>query len=306
MKKNFIIVLLALRWPNLLLTGLTIILCYFLVLIPIVEKHNLILNLDSYGILILTFSTLFIMAGGYVINDWMDVESDLVNNKKSQLKVIPRKTLLINYLILSFLGLGLGFYLSMLLGRIELWSVHLLAFLLLLVYSTNLKSTPLAGNIVISLLCGLIPVLPLVFNEVEALFSLDGKYVLLLFLGFFAFLINLIRELIKDMEDELGDRQTNLATFPVVFGMEAAKWTSFIFYLFYLLLLISMLYLEYDKSAFSFAYLTITTFLPMLYLTYKLKSAKTKKDFHFQSTAIKIVMLAGILFTIVNYLIQYQ
>lgn len=40
----------------------------------------------------------------------------------------------------------------------------------------------------------------------------------------FAFLINLIREIVKDMEDVEGDRKADAITFPIKFGVQKTKF----------------------------------------------------------------------------------
>ncbi|MEY3768729.1 MAG: hypothetical protein RLZZ11_1799, partial [Cyanobacteriota bacterium] len=42
--------------------------------------------------------------------------------------------------------------------------------------------------------------------------------------AFFAFAMTMAREIVKDLEDMKGDEQYGLKTFPLVFGVKAARW----------------------------------------------------------------------------------
>jgi len=301
LKNSFPGILLSIRWPNLLITVLTIAISYFFLLIPTYQKEGIALNLDLTGFFLIILSIQFFMAGGYIINDWMDVESDFANQKGGDIKLIPRGMMLTSYLTVNIIGMILAVWLCQRLSNYQLLSIPLITILLLLLYSTNLKSTPLAGNIIIAVFCGMVPLLPLIFDQGFRAFNLDFNHVAIYFLAFFAFLLTLVRELVKDMEDEFGDKESNLATFPVIFGIEAARWTSFIFILLFFLFMALMLYLFIDRDTITTIYLLIFVVLPMIYLTYKMIKAESKEEFHRVSSGIKWVMLSGLIFAIVYY-----
>jgi 4-hydroxybenzoate polyprenyltransferase len=300
LKQSFIAILLMLRWPNLLITALTLVISYYFLLLPASLDSGLVLRIQPVDMALLCISTLLIMMGAYVINDWMDVESDLHNEKGGRAKFIPRTMLLSYYTGFSLGGLTLALWLCYRLEALELWSIHLTASLLLLLYSMSLKSSPLAGNIAIAILSGSIPLMPLLFDQGFDVFE-HSAYIGIYFLAFFGFLITLIRELIKDMEDEVGDRKSGLATFPVIFGMEAARWTSFFFFMLFMVLMMAMLYLLAGRDIISLLYLTLFVLSPMLWLSYKLTLAESKKDYHSISRNLKIVMLLGIGFAVVYH-----
>lgn len=301
MKNSFTFVFLRLRWRNLFITFLTLFVAYNFLLVPINDSIGLSLNLDMGNFFLLGLSTVLIMAGGYIINDWMDVESDAFNQKESGVRWIPRKMLFIYYTTVNLAALILAISVCNALNDYSLISIQIAAILLLLVYSTHLKSTPLAGNLIIAALCGIIPLLPLFYDRHSFLAQYDAAYVMLNFLSLFAFMSTLIRELAKDMEDEAGDRKANLATFPVIFGMQATKWTAFVFSLLFLLILGALLYLLAGRDTYSLLYLSIFAVAPMIYITYKLTKSESKQDFHELSSGLKWIMLAGALLPIVYY-----
>jgi 4-hydroxybenzoate polyprenyltransferase len=300
-KNSFGIIFLRLRWPNLFITLLTLFVSYFFLLLPINDLYGFESRLDISGFILLSISTVFIMAGGYIINDWMDVESDAINHKAAGVRMIPRKILVLYYTSFSMIGLLSATYLCFELNDYSLLSIQIVAVLLLLLYSTNLKSTPLAGNLLIAGLCGIIPLLPLIYDSSSFLAQYDSRYLMLNFLSLFAFMATLIREMIKDMEDEVGDRQTGLATFPVIFGMEASRWTAFVFSLLFLLILTAVLYLLASRDIYSLLYLIVFTVVPMILITFQITRSESKDDYHQISTWLKYLMLAGILFPVVYY-----
>lgn len=263
------------------------------------NKYLLVLN--STDIFLLSLSTLLVMAGGYIINDWMDIESDLHNNKGSGIEIIPRRKLMFWYTTFSFSGLIIALTLCLRISQLNLWYIHTGAFVLLLIYSKNLKSTPLAGNIVIAALCGLIPLLPLIFEMRNFEGILNPDFIIVNFLALFAFLITMIRELVKDMEDVSGDQISNLATFPVIFGMKASRGICLLFFAMFYILMSSVMYLLADRDIISLIYLIILVVIPSVYLNFKLVKAQVKSDFSQISRGMKLIMLSGTGSAIVYY-----
>lgn len=300
-KGTFISVFFSLRWPNLMLTLLSLLISYFFLLQPIHQQMGVVSSLDLTNFMLLAVSTLFIMAGGYVINDLTDIESDLINQKAHSVIGVPRKLFLTFYFLFSLGGLLLSLWLSFRLENMSLWSVFLLSFVSLLLYSKYLKSTPLAGNMLIAILCGLVPMLPLIFDQGLVFFHINSDYLIFHFLGFFGLLLTLIRELVKDMEDEIGDRKMNVTTFPVVFGLQASRWTCFIFFMLFLVLMTAMLYLVAGRDMISLFYLIVLVLCPALWLSYTITIAQTKQDFHKISRYLKYIMLTGMIYGIVYY-----
>jgi 4-hydroxybenzoate polyprenyltransferase len=114
----------------------------------------------------------------------------------------------------------------------------------------------------------------------------------------FAFLINLIREIIKDIEDFEGDVAYGRNTVPVVIGILSAKIVS----LCLIVLTIVLLYLSWHffiNDIITFIYITALIVLPMLYVIYKVIISNERKQLHNASSIIKVVMLTGVLYSIV-------
>jgi 4-hydroxybenzoate polyprenyltransferase len=116
-----------------------------------------------------------------------------------------------------------------------------------------------------------------------------------LFAGF-AFIISLIREVVKDMEDIEGDRKYGCKTMPIVWGINATK----VFVAVWLIVLIATLvivqaYAVHLQWWLSVAYCIVLIIAPLLWIFRKLYVARSSADFHSLSSLIKLVMFTGIL-----------
>jgi 4-hydroxybenzoate polyprenyltransferase len=175
--------------------------------------------------------------------------------------------------------------------------------LLLWFYSTNFKKQLLVGNVVISLLTAWV-ILILFFSkqplQIKHLLSVGHSEVrffrLTILYASFAFVISLIREVIKDMEDMEGDRRYGCRTLPIVWGVNAAK----LFVAVWLVVLIAALvilqfYVLPMGWWHSALYCLIAIIAPLIWILTQLFKSHTPADFHRLSTVIKFVMLTGIL-----------
>ena len=260
-------------------------------------------SLDQSGFILLVMSVVFIMAGGNVINDYFDVETDAQNDRFNLVAVIGKRKTLLIYGLLSLSGLAYGFYLCLRMDTLQLWSVHILAFLLLLLYSNRLKSLPLVGNLLIALLCGVVPILPVLFENksVEGVFQ--PSFFIVNFLGLLAFLATLVRELVKDIEDIEGDEKAGSMTLPLVIGISSSKSLALIFLSMMILLLLSVISFMTSDDMVSKIYLSVGLFFPSVYLFFKLAKTDDLKGFHVVSKGLKVLMLIGLFYGIVYHCI---
>jgi len=115
------------------------------------------LTLNGFGFSLLVLSTLCIAAAGNIINDIYDIETDLVNKPKKVIvgKTISEKQANNLFIILNVIGVGLGFYISNLVGKNAFFALFVIISALLYIYASYLKQVLLIGNIVISVLVAL-------------------------------------------------------------------------------------------------------------------------------------------------------
>jgi 4-hydroxybenzoate polyprenyltransferase len=119
-------------------------------------------------------------------------------------------------------------------------------------------------------------------------------------LGFalFAFLLNLIREFVKDAEDLEGDRVYGKRTIAVVWGIPAARWISAALLLLTVLLLISAWYF-YIPDGITLAYFILFLIIPMLVVVGILLLKSSSGSFHQASLLLKFILITGLSYMIV-------
>ncbi len=269
---------------------------------PLLAASNKKPSLNPGHFFLLIISSVFIAAAGYIINDYFDLNIDRIN-KPSRLivqKIISRRWTILWHFFLSMFGVAIGFYLDLTTHVTLLGFSNLACACLLFLYSISLKKKLLWGNILISLLTAWTV---LVVTWCEARFFLNPadvnihKIVRITFLYTgFAFVISLIREAVKDMEDIEGDRKYGCTTMPIVWGLNASK----IYVGVWLITIISMLavlllYMLQIQWWFSSVYCLAFIIIPLVIIFRKLFKAKTAEDFHKLSSMIKFVMFTGIL-----------
>ncbi len=155
---------------------------------------------------IAALSAAAVMAGGNALNDLWDLESDRVNHPRRPLpsgRLTPRAA---GVACIALFSLGLG--LSVLLPP-EAIATAVSACGCLVVYNRLLKHVPLAGNVVVSLLCGLA-----FFYGGFAVRAPGAAAVPALF----AAIYHLGREILKDAQDVAGDRRAPGGTLPMRWG----------------------------------------------------------------------------------------
>jgi len=220
-------------------------------------------------------------AAGNVINDIVDIEGDRINHPTRPLPrgIISKSKAISIYIILVLLSEFISFYIS---------PTHLLinslAAFLLLAYSLYLKRVVLAGNLVISFLTGLVFVYGgLAVNELNRS----------IIPALFAFLINLIRELVKDMEDKEGDIKDGIISFPVKYGFRETKRIL----TFLSVILIVFTFYPYLTGTYGTLYLTaiLLTVNPLLvYFSWKINTDPNTLSLHKLSFLLKLNMIFGL------------
>ncbi|WP_430468520.1 geranylgeranylglycerol-phosphate geranylgeranyltransferase [Winogradskyella ouciana] len=290
------------RWKNLLMIALVQILIKYALLLPFYESHGVITTLSPLAFFLLVLATVCIAAGGYVINDIYDVEADKIN-KPSKVIInthISEKIALRLFIILNVIGVGIGFYLSNGIGKSGFFVIFFIASALLYIYSSFLKQILLVGNVIVSLvvalsilLVGVFELLPVINDsnrEIQIFF-----FRLILDYAIFAFIINFIRELVKDIEDIDGDHKAGMQTLPIVLGRERANKIVFVLSLIPLFAVVYYVVDNLFKQQLLVGYFLVLVIAPLIYVTIKLFSAEHKSHYKHISLILKLVMLTGML-----------
>jgi 4-hydroxybenzoate polyprenyltransferase len=299
------------RWPNLVFIVVTQLLFYYCIILRLTSysTNSNPLYVHQVYLILLSLSSVLIAAAGYIINDYFDLNIDRVNKPEKLVveKIIKRRWAIVWHWVLSFAGICIGFFLAFKQGQWLIALSNIGCVILLWFYSTTFKKKLLIGNIIISLLTAwVILVLFVYFVSFPSsmrfgpsvIFSLNVSklFKLAILYAGFAFIISLIREVIKDMEDMEGDEKYGCKTMPIVWGIPATK----VFTAVWIIVLVSALvilqfYALHLRWWWSVAYCVVTIIIPLLWILRKLYQAQVPKDYHRLSTAVKLVMLAGIL-----------
>lgn len=295
--QNMISFLKLTRPVNLLL----IILVQGIIKYGLLETLDVQVSLDNFRFRLLVFATVCIAAAGNVINDIFDVNIDRINKPQQVIvgRRITEKAAYNFYIILNILGVGVGFYLSNLLDHPGLAAVFIVISALLYVYATQLKSILLLGNILISVLVAsslliliLFDIFPAIDTQLKESQVLSSQAILM-YAGF-AFYINFIREIVKDLQDIDGDKNGGCKTLPIVLGRRRTVNVVFVLGVIALLSLLIYTYFvlyNYQKVVFYFVFLMAA---PLLFFCIKAWHAENNKHFGVLSIILKVVMLTGI------------
>lgn len=260
------------------------------------------LALTDFNYILLVIATVCIAAGGYVINNIMDQDTDEIAKPQNRVVGVSiSETVAYNWYIgLTIVGVGIGFYLSNVIYKPTFASMFILVATLLYMYATSFKQIPVLGNVVVALMLstsiiiiGLFDILPAI--DVDNRFRMKEAFDILMHYAIFAFIINLIREIVKDMEDMDGDYQSGINSLPIAIGVQKTKIIVGV------LTVISIGILAYyvNSNLFELDYVVYYTMIlivgPLIYFGVKLLNATTKKEFHHLSLVLKIILFFGIL-----------
>lgn len=232
-------------------------------------------------------------SAGNIINDYFDIEIDKVNrpNRILPLKLLSQTEALNIYFIFIVISFLISFNINF-----SAFIIIIFASVIIFIYSLKLKKIPLLGNFSISVITGMAFIYGgfVVDNYADAIIP-----------ALFAFLINFSREIVKDMEDVVGDTKENVFTFPSKYGFKKSK---------NIILIISVILFLLSFIPFLFNFYKIYFFIIMMIivnpvLVYFIKSIfkdDSKKNLSRLSLLLKIDMIFGLIaiyFGKWNYLI---
>lgn len=301
------------RWPNLIIIPLVMAAIRFAVMEPMLHISGMEPAMPLREFWLMVLATMFLGSGGYVINDYFDRKIDLIN--KPGRVVVGQKMSRIGaitwHIIFNAMAVFIGLWLA---WQVHLWwvaVVYVMVTGIFWFYSTTYKRMFLVGNIIVSLLTAMVPFQVLLFeyayqaNQGVMLFGnaplQQNLYIIALWVAafsFFAFMTNLIREIVKDFEDIRGDMRYGRKSVPIVLGIRNTKWVVQV------LTFATILAIIYVASRvvydwFSWVYISIFVLVPLLLHMYWLHFAERKKHFHRISQLMKIIMFTGLLYALI-------
>lgn len=265
------------------------------------SQLSLPLSLDTPAFVALLLATVFLAAAGNVINDIFDQETDAINKpKKCIVGVhISEKNAAIYYVTLNMIGVLLGFYVANAIGRPGFALVFILTSALLYWYASQLKRFLILGNLLVSFLVGFTVILLLLFDLVPSFDVVASNFQIrvtkvLLWYACFAFIVNFIREIVKDIIDINGDIKAEVRSLPIVLGRQRATQIVFFLAILFLILLVYMMYSEWYEHSYMTLYILFLVIAPLLFFIVKSYGAKKPKDYFLLSLLLKFILFTGI------------
>ncbi len=297
-----------LRLPNLAIIILSQLMLRYFVIGTFLDLSAMkpVLSIFNFGLLVL--STLLIAAGGYVINDYFDIEIDKQNKPEKRIvgNLIPVKSIMSFYWALTIPGVIIGFFVAYQVDYFLLGFIFPLVAIMLWYYSSKYQKTILWGNLSIALLSALVILIVWLFEffalrsdpiiYIDALKQIKPISFVVVAFAIFAFLVTLVREILKDIEDVEGDQNGDYKTLAIVKGKTKSRNVAiFIHVATFLFLAVCQYFLYQYEFKLVFWYLMVAVQSLFVFVLYYMVKANTKDEFHFLSTAMKIIMVAGIL-----------
>lgn len=293
------------RWNNLFIILLTQLLVWLCVLRPMQHWSEGPFLLNGLHFTLICLSTILIAAGGYIINDYFDIRIDEINKPGKVIleHQIHRRAAIIFHTVCNVTALLLAAYVAYRGGHYEWLLIQAGCTLLLFFYSTHFKRQFMVGNVVVALLTGLTIITLLVYEPAMRPYYFKtpmlrkGAEIIpnpVWVLGIytcFAFVLTWMREVVKDMEDHIGDAAEGCVTLPIRWGLlPAARFVQVLSLLAIIPLLIASWKVTGWLSVYTFFGITI----PLVLWTLILPRQATTAHYHRMSRWLKIIMVSGV------------
>lgn len=271
---------------------------------------------------LLVFATLLIAGAGNIINDYFDVRADRINKPHKLIigKYVKRRVAILVNWLMNITAFGIAIYLSYTLNSFWYLFVFAATISLLWSYSMTYKRKLVIGNLLVAMLTGLVPILVGFYffhklgthvmsindeNYQEMNLMIGNLSWIVGALGIFAFLLNLAREVIKDIEDVAGDKLLHAKTIAIKYGEKrAAQVANFI--LMFTGISLAIFLFDARTVALHLLPLAIIALVIMTIASLLLIKANTKKEYKRVNNIIKLAMICGILIPIyIRIIIHY-
>jgi len=230
---------------------------------------------------LMILSSVCIIASGFIINSFYDLEKDIINRPKTVVfsRLVSQQTCLNFYFFFNTIGMLLSFYVS---KRVMLF--NFLFSIALWFYSHKLKKIVLIGNIAATLLT-VAPFLIIV------LYYSEINFAIFFYVGYMSFVV-LTREILKDIIAEKGDVIYGYHTLPVDLGRKRTKWilTGFI-----LLNYIPPILLYYTYKIGMVKWYFVMSYVVFAVAIFLVWKAKQRSDYERLNTLYKFLILSGII-----------
>lgn len=311
------------RWKNLIIAGGTVMLSKYAIFEPAINRLFPLSSssLDFLDTLLLSISVMIIAAGGYIINDINDVKTDQINKPKKIIigKYISAKNAEILYIALTISGILLAAIIGESVGNYRLVLLHVVIAGILWIYSKYVKNTFLLGNLLVAIASSVVALTYFIFESLGYIRTygdilkinfksilggpLNTLWLYSICLTLFGFILSIIREMIKDLQDFDGDNSVGAGTIPIVLGKKITKSLVVGLTIILTFLIIYILHFKIDEAPFNeysfLIYTWLLVIIPFGDIIYSVLKARKSEDYQRPSNTCKFIMISGVLTTII-------
>ena len=303
------------RWSNLLFLGILIWVLEKWVCVPILDAAYFGEVLPWWILWLLILAVVCTAAAGYVINDYFDVKIDRINRPEQLIvtQSVSKEQAMWLYRVLAVIGVVAGLTVAWFTRNWYIATIFLFVPGLLWFYSSSYKRQFLLGNLIIAFSAALPPLLVGLTNAAwlglhypqVMPYVTTGRDVILWTGGFalFAFLMTWIREGVKDLQDQNGDRELECHSIPIVLGETWAKILLTVLVLLTAGLLVYFWYavlpMPHSWGSLTTRYLVFGLLIPLACELWLLWAARIPSDYKHAQLLMKFIMFIGLLFSFV-------
>lgn len=234
----------------------------------------------DFNLFIIVLASALSIASGYIINSFYDSQKDLINRPKKTMldRLVSQKTKLNVYFAINFFVFVIAFFVS--LKAVLFFSFYIFS---LWFYSHKVKKIPFLGNLYAALLA--------VFPFFGILLYYKNFHDVIFGHAIYLYIIILIREMIKDLENIAGDIAQDYRTVPVLLGIEFSKWIMTA------LVIISLVPVYFLVDVFDVAYMETyfyVSYIVLVFFVIKLWKSESKMNYVQLHNLLKFVIISGV------------
>ena len=287
------------------------------VALPLLQLAQFGEQMPWWVLTLIILATVFVAAGGYVINDYFDVKIDRINRPDDLVvtRHISREGAMRLFQVLTLVGVLMALGVAWWARSWTLAMIFIVIPGLLWFYSASYKRQLLIGNIVVAFASALVPLLIAIINadylahlygEALAYTPIVGQlYVWLGGFAIFAFLMTLVREMVKDIEDREGDCEMECRTIPIVWGVKTTKIIVTILLLAIAALIVyiawAVLPFPHSWQSFSTRYVVFGLLVPIACIITLLWASTNQVEIRRTQLVLKFMMFMGVMYSFVIY-----
>lgn len=287
------------------------------VALPLLQLAQFSEQMPWWVLTLIILATVFVAAGGYVINDYFDVKIDRINCPDDLVvtRHISREGAMRLFQVLTLVGVLMALGVAWWARSWTLAMIFIVIPGLLWFYSASYKRQLLIGNIVVAFASALVPLLIAIINadylahlygEALAYTPIVGQlYVWLGGFAIFAFLMTLVREMVKDIEDQEGDCEMECRTIPIVWGVKTTKIIVTILLLAIAALIVyiawAVLPFPHSWQCFSTRYVVFGLLVPIACVITLLWASTNQVEIRRTQLVLKFMMFMGVMYSFVIY-----